>query len=182
VDNQEVPQTEAEVSHETSPAPEPVTIGDVWQQRASLLEEKLKISETELAQEKDKALRAYAEMENFKRRKEQELAQFRQYAQEKSVTELLPILDSFDRACAHLGEGEHANGFILIQKQFHSVMEKWGVVPIEALNQTFDPNLHQAVMEEEVEGVASGIVTKEMQKGYKLHERVIRPSMVTVSK
>ncbi len=126
--------------------------------------------------EKDRALRAMAELENFKRRKEQEVDQFKRYAKESAALDLLPILDSFDRACAHL------DGFSQIQKQFHQVLEKWGVTPIEAEGKEFDPHLHQAVMETATETVAPGMITQEMQKGYKLHEKVIRPSMVAVAK
>ncbi len=128
-----------------------------------------------------------AELENFKRRKEQEVEQFKRFAKEKSVVELLPILDSFDRACAHLdgqtaADQEQVSGFLLIQKQFHHVLEKWGVTPIETEGQAFDPHLHQAVMETESETVAPGMIAQEMQKGYKLHDRVIRPAMVAVAK
>ena len=136
--------------------------------------------------EKDKALRAHAELENFRKRKEAELESYKKYAQEKLILALLPVLDSFDRACEHAQSQPQAqdilDGFMLIQKQFHAVIEKSGVVAIEALNQAFDPHQHQAVMEEEVENVASGTVIKEMQKGYSLHQKVIRPSMVVVAK
>ena len=138
----------------------------------------------DLQTEKDKALRAMAELENFKRRKEQEVETFKKYAQEKAILELLPVLDSFDRACDYVGEdlAEKVKGFLMIQKQFHAVLEKLGVICIDAANQPFDPALHQAVMEEAAEGVPPGMVVRDMQKGYKLHDRVIRPSMAVVSK
>lgn len=143
-----------------------------------------------VAQEKDRTLRTLAEFENFKRRKEQETEDFKKYSNEKMVTELLIILDSFDRAVDHARQitecdqksfEEMTNGFFLIQKQFHSVLEKFGLLKIEALNQTFDPNLHQAVSQKSVEGVESSIVVHEYQPGYKLHDRLIRPAMVVVS-
>lgn len=179
------PETEATESPEDH-ASEP-KIMDLWQQRAMMMEARLKPLEEQATAEKDKALRALAELENFKRRKEQEVDQFKKYAQERFVLELLPVLDSFDRACEHSGSADsgaqdQVNGFLLIQKQFHQALEKWGVVAVDALGQPFDPNLHQAVMEEEVTDTATGTVTKEMQKGYKLHDRVIRPAMVAVAK
>lgn len=139
-----------------------------------------------LQAEKEKALRAHAELENFRKRKEQELDTFKKYAQEKFILDLLPVLDSFDRACDHAGTQTQVqdiiNGFMLIQKQFHGVIEKSGVQPIEALQKPFDPHSHQAVLEEEAADVESGTVLKEMQKGYTLNQKVIRPSMVVVAK
>jgi molecular chaperone GrpE len=143
--------------------------------------------QTQVEAEKDKALRAFAELENFKRRKEQEVDQFKKYAHEKVILELLPVLDSFDRACEHLPlENEELKkqleGFLLIQKQFHSILDKSGITAIETIGCKFDPNLHQAVLEEESDSVEAGCVTKEFQKGYRLYDKVIRPSMVVVAK
>jgi molecular chaperone GrpE len=149
------------------------------------LKEEAKKAQEELVQEKEKFLRAYAEQENFKKRKEQEFETFCKYAGEKFVTEMLPVLDSFDRACEHAGEDkknkELVAGFTLIQKQFHTVLEKLGVKPIDAVGKPFDPNFHQAVMQEESENKESNTVLKEMQKGYTLHDRILRPSMVVVA-
>ncbi len=141
----------------------------------------------QLDQEKEKSLRAFAELENFKRRKEQEVDQFKKYAHEKVVLELLPVLDSFDRACEHLPQDDESlkkqlEGFLLIQKQFHSVLDKAGVKAIQTEGQEFNPNLHQAVLEEEAESIQTGYIIREFQKGYQLHEKVIRPSMVVVAK
>ncbi len=135
----------------------------------------------------DRALRAQAELENFKKRKQQEVDSFRKYAAESVISAFLPVLDSFDMACEHAKETkseeakEIINGFTLIQKQFHGALDKIGVTPINALNEAFDPQIHQAVAQEEVEGVKPEVVIKEMQKGYKLHDRILRPSMVVVS-
>ncbi len=149
------------------------TVSEEQQQPVSELETALQVAQ-------DKMLRAHAELENYKKRKEQELDNFRKFAVEKYVLELLPVLDSFDRACEH----DVPEGFLLIQKQFHSVLEKLGVKPIELeLSKTaFDPHLHQAVLQEENNEVDAHTVLKEMQKGYMLHDRMLRPSMVVVSK
>jgi len=160
-------------------------VGDMWQQRAQYLETQINSVDERVNQEKDKALRAMAELENFKRRKVQEVDQFKRFAKEQTVLDLLPVLDSFDRACEHANSEqseEDQNGFLLIQKQFHQVLEKWGVSPVPALGQPFDPHRHQAVMEEEQSDTVAGTVIREMQKGYTLNEKVIRPSMVVVSK
>ncbi len=140
-----------------------------------------------LKEAQDKLLRSYAELENFKRRKEQEKIEFCKAANEKLLLALLPVLDSFDRALEH-AQKEHDNsqemiqGFGLIQQQFHSVLERQGVSKIESLQAKFDPMLHQAVMHEEVEGAESDMVVRVMQEGYRLGEKVLRPSMVAVSK
>ncbi len=159
------------------------------QEEAVLVEEPLMPNPVEpslegaLQTEREKALRAMAELENFKRRKDQEVETFKKFAHEKAILALLPVLDSFDRACAYLGEevSEQLNGFLMIQKQFYTILEKLGVEAIDTDKQPFDPNLHQAVMEEAVEGLPSSMVVREMQKGYKLYDRVIRPSMIVIS-
>jgi molecular chaperone GrpE len=154
--------------------------------REEELEQKIAELEAKVQEEKDTALRSLAELENFKRRNQQEVDTFKKYAAEKVVLEFLPILDSFGLACHHAqseakGDASVIDGFVLIQKQFEQALERVNVKPIDALDQPFDPNLHQAISQEKVDGKDSGIVVKEMQKGYSLHERVIRPSLVVVS-
>jgi molecular chaperone GrpE len=153
-----------------------------------ILKAKIKLMETELVEEKDKRIRSYAELENFKKRKEQEKVEFCKYANEKFIMEFMPVLDSFDRAVEHY-EKEHKgkaqkdqDGFLLIQKQFHNILVKMGVNKIEAIGKQFDPNLHQAIFQEAKKDVEENTILKEVQAGYKLHEKVIRPTMVVVSK
>lgn len=156
------------------------TEADEIEQKIQALEERVKIAE-------DKQLRGYAELENFKRRKEQELDNFKKYADEKLIKELLPIVDNFFLACDQKQDKDKDNlssfleGFMLIKKQFESMFERIGLEPIQSVGETFDPNLHQAIMQEKVDGKDSGIVLKEMQRGFTLKGRVIRPSMVVVS-
>ncbi len=180
----EEPIVDETIVEEAIPEPTPI-VGDMWQQRAQALESSIAKAESDLAQEKDKALRAAAELENYKRRKDQEVDQYKRYASERTILELLSVLDSFDRACDHLStqdqESDAFSGFLLIQKQFHTIMEKWGVTALETIGHTFDPHAHQAVMEE-VSDAPVGSVIKEFQKGYKLHDKVIRPAMVVVAK
>ena len=153
------------------------------------LQSKISTHEEVIKSEKEKALRAYAELENFKKRKEQEKEDFCRFSNEKFIRELLPVLDSFDYAVDH-AQNEQSNesqnklleGFVLIQKQFHAFLEKIGVSSFESVNTKFDPNFHQAVLQEEKEGFEAGLVLKEMQRGYKYNERILRPAMVVVSK
>jgi len=154
------------------------------------LKQTLTMSEELLRLEKENTLRALAELENFKRRKEQEKQDFLKFANEKLVLELLPVIDGFDLAVAHSTQAEGDSdqnsrtlleGIKMIRKQIDTFLDKINVSKIDTVNQEFDPNLHQAVAQETREGVAAQTVLKEMQSGYRLHDRVIRPAMVVVS-
>ena len=128
-------------------------------------------------------MRLMADFQNYKKRVEKEKNDIYSYANEKIVTELLAVLDNFERA---LDAGNDApesflKGMELIFKQLYDVMEKAGTKEIEALGCDFDPNFHNAVMTEDSEEYESGKVTAVLQKGYMLNGRVIRPSMVKVA-
>jgi len=126
-------------------------------------------------------LRLMADFQNYKRRVEKEKSDLYSYANEKLVTELLDVLDNFERA---LGQGENGDSFKegmeMIFKQLMGVLEKAGLAEIPALGEEFDPNFHNAVMTEETDEYESGKVSGVMQKGYTLNGKVIRPSMVKV--
>ncbi len=139
-----------------------------------------------LADESHQRLRAYADLENFRKRKEQELASFRKFAQEQIIFELLPVIDNFDLAIHHTNADDASSkkvleGVLLIQKQLKGVLDKAGLARIEAVGHAFDPNFHQSIGEEESEE-GSNVVIREMQAGYTLHGRLLRPSLVIVSK
>ncbi len=134
------------------------------------------------AAESEKYARLFAEFQNYKRRTEKEKADLYAYAGEKFAVDLLEVIDNFERAMDAKPEGDKfAEGLEMILTQIKSVMEKNHVAEIKALGEPFDPNYHNAVMTEAVEGVESGIVTKVFQKGYTLNNKVIRPAMVAVS-
>ena len=129
-----------------------------------------------------KYLRLMADFQNFKRRTEKEKNDIYAFANEKIVSELLNVIDNFERALAAAAEGDSfAEGMKLIFKQLQGVLEKSGVAEIEALGQDFDPNFHNAVMMEDSTEYESGKVTEVMQKGYMLNNKVVRPSMVKVA-
>ena len=129
-----------------------------------------------------KYLRIMADFQNFKRRTEKEKNDIYAFANEKIVSELLNVIDNFERALAAAAEGDSfAEGMKLIFKQLQGVLEKSGVAEIEALGQDFDPNFHNAVMMEDSTEYESGKVTEVMQKGYMLNNKVVRPSMVKVA-
>lgn len=139
----------------------------------------------QLEEQKNKLLRALADFDNYKKRSALEREQFVQFANESLIIELLPIIDGFSRAIEAAEKSSAAEnivkGLALIKRQFEDVLKKHGVAEIEALNKPYDPNLHEAILQKESES-PEGIIIEEMQKGYTLHGRVIRPSMVIVSK
>ena len=132
----------------------------------------------------DKYVRLQADFINYKRRTSNERAQALSMGVEKMASGLLNIVDNFERALSL--EKDTAGGFYegveMIYTQLIDYLKQNGVVEIDALNQKFDPNFHHAVMVEERDDVESGIVTEVFQKGYMIDDRVLRPSMVKVSK
>lgn len=133
-------------------------------------------------QESERYMRLMAEFQNFKRRAAREKSDIHAYANEKIVGELLPVLDNFERALqTESGDLEgYAKGMELIFTQLKTALEHAGLSEIPALGEEFDPNVHNAVMTEQSEEHDDGKISKVLQKGYKLNDKVIRPSMVAV--
>lgn len=138
----------------------------------------------EAAEEQNtKYLRLMADFQNYKRRIEKEKADIYAFANEKLLGELVSIVDDFERALSHEADasGSFVEGMHMIFKNFQGVLEKAGLEEVEALGEDFDPNVHNAVMTSPDSGYESGKVCGIIQKGYKLKNRVIRPSMVKVA-
>jgi molecular chaperone GrpE len=135
---------------------------------------------------KENNLRLLADFENFRRRKEEEVSHSRKYASEEIIKQFLGILDNFDRALATVESSHNLESFVtgiqMIHKQMRDVMHKEGVMEIKARGEHFDPSLHQAVAMVEDDELPDETIVDELQKGYKLKEKVIRPSMVRVSR
>lgn len=132
-----------------------------------------------------KYLRLMAEFQNYKKRVAKEKSDIHSYANEKIVTELLEVLDNFERALAADNSTDvegYAQGMKLIFDQLLGVLTKSGLVEVKALGEEFDPNMHNAVMTTDSEEYDSNKVCSVLQKGYTLNGKVIRPSMVTVAK
>lgn len=134
---------------------------------------------------KDRYLRALADYDNLKKRTNFEKDQFVQYANENLILDILPIMDGFIRA---IDVAEKSNisqeilkGLALVKRQLQDNLKKHGVSPIEAINKPFDPNLHEAILQKEDPG-PENMNLEEIQTGYTLNNKVIRPSMVIVSK
>jgi molecular chaperone GrpE len=132
-----------------------------------------------------RALRVQADFDNFRRRTQKEKEELAQYATSKLVTELLPVLDNFERALATSPAGSESEAFTkgvnMIFRQLDGVLKSEGLTPMESVGQPFNPEYHQAIMQVESEEHEEGIVTEEVQKGYLLKDKVLRPAMVKVS-
>jgi molecular chaperone GrpE len=141
--------------------------------------------ENELEEAANRYLRLQADYDNFRRRTRDEKSQERKLRALELVQELLPVLDNFKRALEIETTNEETQGLKqgleMVYRQFFDAMKKEGVEEVDALNQPFDPNLHQAVMQEETDGVEPNTVVAVFQSGYSLNGRVIRPAMVKVS-
>ncbi len=151
------------------------------------LEQKLEQASSIAAEEKDRALRTVAEMENLRRRTALDVEKAHKFALEKFVTELLPVLDNLERTLQVADKNNEAvkpllEGVELTLKSMANSVAKFGVIAIDPQGQLFDPNQHQAMSVIENPDLAPNTVIAVMQKGYELNGRVIRPAMVMVSK
>lgn len=145
--------------------------------------------EEEARQAQERFMRTLADFENYKKRAQRDQSDALKYANEKLIKELLPVIDNLERALAHSRETRDFDrmmeGVELIRKQLLSALGKFGVAPIESLNQPFDPSLHQSIGQIEVEegsDAEENQVIGETQKGYHLNDRVLRPSLVMIAK
>jgi len=134
----------------------------------------------------DLYIRSQAEIDNLKKRYQKEQQGLVKFANESLIKQLLPVADNLEKAIAHSEDGDSIEaireGVGLTLKGLMDVLRKAGVEPVEAVGKQFDPNFHEAVSEMEDDGLEPGTVIKDLQKGYTLHQRLIRPSMVIVSK
>lgn len=149
-------------------------------------DKKLEELQNEVNTLKDKNMRIAAEMVNTLRRKDEETNRLLKYSNESLITELLPVIDNFERALnvdAKTADVEsYQKGMTMIYNSLKNILEKFEVKEIEAIDKEFDPSFHQAVMQEEKEGTKENIVIEVLQKGYTYKDKVIRPAMVKVSK
>jgi molecular chaperone GrpE len=131
----------------------------------------------------DRLARAQAEFENARRRASKEQQEFRDYAAADAVKSLLPVIDSFERALqVKSGPGDFRSGVELIYKQLQDVLAKLGVRAIPAKGEPFDPHVHEAIEMVETSDAADHEVLEELQRGYKIKDRLLRPAMVKVAK
>ena len=151
------------------------------------LNSKLEVKTAEAEENYDRLLRVSAEFENYKKRTAREMADFKKFANQSLLRELLPIIDNLElaiKAAAETPDGKDAcllDGVELTRKEILKVFENFHVEPIDALGKPFDPNFHEAVMREESDEHPENTVVNELQKGYLMHDRLLRPSMVVVA-
>ncbi|WP_077327072.1 nucleotide exchange factor GrpE [Virgibacillus siamensis] len=191
VDSNDAAETEATETAEATEVIDNPEKEDLEQQLGSDESEMedLKAEVSKLKQEKDemyqRLLRTQAEFDNFKKRSRKEKEAERKYKAETLATELLPALDNFERAL-QVEVTDAAESFVdgvsMVYRQIKDALKANDVVEIESVGKEFDPNIHHAVMQVEEEDMESNIVTEELQKGYMLKDKVIRPAMVKVNK
>ncbi|KPJ79073.1 MAG: hypothetical protein AMJ54_00930 [Deltaproteobacteria bacterium SG8_13] len=150
------------------------------------IEQKLEAATREAAENYDRLLRVSAEFENYKKRSARDMEDFRKFANQELVKDLLPILDNLELALKSASEKDKSadgilEGIELTRIEILRVLEKHKVKQIDALGMPFDPSYHEAVMREETDDHPENTVTTELQKGYLMHDRLIRPSMVAVA-
>jgi molecular chaperone GrpE len=149
------------------------------------LEQKLQRVEQELQESKNRFLYLQAEFENYRKRMVREKAEFLNYGYERILKELLPLLDDLERTLEHAKSHSDLSGLVqgveLVAKKFHSVLESMGVRPIAAVGQKFDPLHHEAIGKEERADIEPGIVIQELERGYKLKDRLLRAARVTIA-
>ncbi len=174
-----VEQTAPEKEESGAPAP---TAAEV-EKLSQALEQKAK----EAAEAHDRYLRTYADFENYRKRMQRDLADFRRYANEQMARELLSVVDHLALAIKHAGEADEGNqglrqGVELVYKQLRDVLEKFGITPFSAQGEPFDPAKHDAVMQEVTDTVPENTVVQVLQEGYLYHDKVLRHARVSVSK
>ncbi len=149
-------------------------------------DEELEAVRQEARDNYDRFVRLSAEFENYKKRASREMSEFRKYANEMIIRELLPVVDNLERAIESSGDDENVNSCVvegvgMTLKEILKVFDQFEIKQVESLGQPFNPGFHEAVMREESDEYPENTVIKEFQKGYLMHDRLIRPAMVVVS-
>ena len=151
------------------------------------LEAKLEAKEKEAGETYDRLLRVSAEFDNFKKRSSREMEEFRRFANQSLIKEMLSVVDNLELAINSTNgpkaiDRDLLQGLEMTHKEILKVFEKFNVKPIDAKGQPFDPTFHEAVMQEETNDSPKNTVINELQRGYMIHDRLLRPSMVVVAK
>lgn len=181
-------EVEVEVEDEVEDEDEVELLEQVEQvEQVILTEEQVKIDalETDVKELNDRLIRVQADYDNFRRRTKQEKEAAAKYKAQNLIEEIIPAVDNFDRALGVKAESEEAKailqGMDMVYRQLADALKNEGLEVIESVGQSFDPHFHQAVIQVETDEFESNHVVEELQKGYKLRDRVLRPAMVKVS-
>jgi molecular chaperone GrpE len=182
----ELPVSEADLGAAgANPAPQPpLAEGEAPEGRVAELEAVAAAARAEADKLRDEFLRAKAEMENIRRRAQEDVAKAHRFGQENFASALLAVKDSLDAALAteNASVESFKQGVEITAKQLESAFEKHAIKAVDPLGQKFDPHRHQAISQVEVADKEPGTVVTVLQKGYLLHDRVLRPALVIVSK
>ena len=174
-----------EIEPEATAPEEQITNGD--DDPIKELEAKLEAKEKEAEETYDRLLRASAEFDNYKKRSSREMEEFRKFANQSLIKEMLSVVDNLELAMNSTNghkaiDKDLLQGLEMTHKEILKVFEKFNVKPIDAKGQPFDPTFHEAVMQEETNDSPKNTVINELQRGYMIHDRLLRPSMVVVAK
>jgi molecular chaperone GrpE len=180
-------ETEGTRDRDAGPDPDPqpqTEEGEETAEAAPDLEQLLAEAKEENRVLYDRLLRLTAEFDNYKKRSDREMTEFRKFAAERLLRDLLPVADNLERALS-TAEGNGSKGLTegveLTLRALHKVLERYGVSPVEAVGKPFDPSFHEAMMQQPSSDHPEGSVMGEVQKGYVLSGRLIRPALVIVS-
>lgn len=185
--------------HQNNDAPPPASSGDASTAQtetpdtltgdlteSATLKTEIETLKESLNTQKNDYLRTLAEFDNFKKRLEKEKIELMKYANQKVIEDVFPILDGLENTLAHVGEEQKEDPLVagvgLILKQLLQILNKHGLEEVPATGQDFDPNLHEAIATQEAQGVPPGKVLTTHRKGYRLKDKLIRATLVTVSK
>lgn len=172
-----------ETSNNCENTADDITIDDPLKE----MEAELNATREEAKETYDRLLRVSAEFENYKKRSARDMDDFRKFANQALLKEMLSVVDNLELAITSADKNQDQDkslkeGLDLTLKEILRVFEKFGVTPIESIGQVFDPTFHEAVMQEETDEYPENSVVTEMQKGYLIHDRLLRPAMVVVAK
>lgn len=179
--NREAP----DAMNEQAPRPEEAEVSTEIEDKST---EAVEIIQADLEETKNKYLRLYAEFENYKKKVQKDKEELIKYANESMVYELLPVIDNLEMALKHAGDNcteattALAQGVENTLRELNRTLEKFGVAAIEAVNKPFDPAYHHAMSQVARSDMESNTVVEEFRKGYLYKEKVLRPSLVAVSK
>lgn len=176
----ETPEVENKAEETVEAAPEEKETRSE-KKKSKKLEAELEKKQTELSELNDKYLRLAAEYDNFRRRTAKERDGIRSDAYSDAVLSLLPVVDNLERAAGYTEADKVHEGVAMTLRAFEETMEKMGIVALGNVGETFDPELHNAVMHEENDELGESVITDVFQKGYKMGDKVIRYAMVKVA-
>ena len=175
-ENKEPKKQDNSAKKDTPPAADKETVSQ---------EKDVAVLEEQLTAEKDRFMRLSAEFDNYRKRKQREIDDFKKFANETVFKQFLSVVDNLERAIASAENNQDTDSLLegvkLTHREILKIFQAFNVKPVEADNQSFDPNFHQAVTQKKTNDVPENTVTDVLQTGYLLHDRLIRPAMVVVS-